>query len=111
MFKKSKLLVCTLVLAMGLTGFAIPAGAASVTAAPTHSVSAVHHSKCNHMHGGHTMGLLSEITGKVSRRLQANIRSKPHGRLQSRWASSTISKKPILHGQKLKSTVLLIIKR
>jgi hypothetical protein len=64
MFKKSKLLVCTLVLAMGLTGFAIPACAAEVAAAPTHSASAVHHSKCNHMHGGHTMGLLSEITGK-----------------------------------------------
>jgi hypothetical protein len=64
MFKKSKLIVCTLVLAIGLTGYAIPAGAASVTADTTQSVVSAHHSKCHHMHGGHTMALLSEITGK-----------------------------------------------
>ena len=61
MLKKSKLLICALALAMGLTGLAIPVGAATVPAEPTHSASQMHHS---HMHGGHTMMLLSEITGK-----------------------------------------------
>ncbi len=64
MFKKSKLLICTLALTMGLTGLAIPANAATVATQPTKSTSAVHRQVFGHCHGGHTMMLLSEITGK-----------------------------------------------
>lgn len=60
MSNKVKILVCTLALSLGLTGLAVPAGAASVPV----QTAGKGYSSCCRMHGGHSMELLAEITGK-----------------------------------------------
>jgi hypothetical protein len=63
MFKKSKLFLCMMALAVSLTGVAVPASALTTDAAKNNTTMSNHVKKC-HMGHSHAMELLAEITGK-----------------------------------------------